>query len=129
MNRYRSAQSWRVLIGTLWDRTRVYVVDGYYVRTNLRNSQFWGGGHGYEDASIPKDEIWVERARVGGEDTGPIGTHEIIEYIFMKYCGLSYNEAHDRANSGERIERDLLKTTSRIRRYVRMARRAIAEGR
>ena len=91
------------LIGTLKDGTKVYEVDGAYVRDTI--STAWiGGGHGWQDAFIPMDEIWVEETPEE-HDYQAIFVHEVTEYILMRYGSWEYNKAHDMANSVEAILR------------------------
>jgi hypothetical protein len=89
-----------VEIGTLHDGTIVYQLDdeaGKYVRDNIEVS--WvGGGHGYEDDFIAKDEIWFEKER-------EMFVHEATELMGMKYGGMDYDQAHEMANSIEAIVR------------------------
>jgi len=100
--------SWKTFVGNLWDKTKVYLVNGEYVRDELKFAEFIGGGHGYWDKRIPKDEIWIEKEMAGAIDNGSMGVHEIIEYTLMKYKNMSYDEAHKIANSVETIIRELL---------------------
>ena len=86
-------------IHKLWDGTKVFLVDGDWVRDNM-NDEFIGGGHGFQDNYIPKDEIWSELVR-DPVDNKEILVHEIIEYIFMKYFHKNYDDSHEVANSVE----------------------------
>lgn len=100
--------SWKKLIGILWDGTKVFEVDGEYVRDNLEHTEFWGGAHHYEDDYVPENEIWVEKMKEERKDNPPIGVHEIFEWFQMKYLGTDYDHAHDKANSVEKIIRAFL---------------------
>jgi len=86
-------------IHKLWDGTKVFLVDGSWIRNNM-NEEFIGGGHGYQDNYISKDEIWSELVR-DPVDNKEILIHEIIEYIFMKYFHKDYDDSHEIANSVE----------------------------
>ena len=86
-------------IHKLWDGTKVFLVDGDWVRDNM-NDEFIGGGHGYQDDYIPEDEIWSEFV-VDPVDNKEILIHEIIEYIFMRYFHKKYDDSHEIANSVE----------------------------
>lgn len=92
-------------IAKLWDGTRIFLVDGSHVRDNV-NVAFFGGTHPkYEDCKTAK-EIWIEKGKSGSEES-KILVHEITEYILMKFCNMSYNKAHDIANSVENAVRTM----------------------
>jgi len=86
-------------IHKLWDGTKVFLVEGDWVRDNM-NDEFIGGGHGFQDDYIPEDEIWSEIVK-DPVDNKEILIHEIIEYIFMKYFHKDYDDSHEVANSVE----------------------------
>lgn len=78
--------------------TKVFAVDGVYVRDNL-DSDFCQGGNGYAYNFIPKDEIWIDDVLHVSEWPFII-YHECTESEFMKQ-GLSYDQAHDKAKAKE----------------------------
>ncbi len=85
---------------TLWDGTKIKIVNGNEIRNKIE-IDFIGGGHGYAyPGIIPKDEIWIEDME-SKEDMQDILIHEIIEYIFEKYANIKYNKAHNIANDVE----------------------------
>jgi len=86
----------------MFDGTVVYLVDGEYVRDNLDVDLIGGGHHFAYPSIIPKGEIWLCDV-----DPQPIATHEITEMLLMKYCGWSYEHAHEAANSCEAVIRSL----------------------
>lgn len=90
-------------LGQLNDDTLIYKVDGKYVRDHCA-VEWIGGGSGYENEFIDKNEIWVEH-ELDEEDTEAILVHEISEYLLMRYAGWAYKKAHEMANSVEQIIR------------------------
>jgi hypothetical protein len=103
-NKLRIASGgWKQFFNKLWDGTQIYIVDGNFVRSKLF-VDFVLGGHGYIYLFIPKNEIWIERT-ISQNDMKNNLTHEIIEYIFMKYLNYSYNRAHDITANVERVLR------------------------
>jgi hypothetical protein len=81
------------LLGVLDDGTRVYQVNGGYIR-NKFDYDFLLGGHGYiYPQFIPRDEIWVEY-NADWRDEYAIIAHEITEYRLMRYKHWSYKRAH-----------------------------------
>lgn len=55
---FRLSGPWKKPVSVLYDGTRVYKVDGDWVRNNL-SIIFGHGGHGMVHEFIPLDEIWV----------------------------------------------------------------------
>ena len=105
-------KSWKKFHGKLWEGTKIYIVDGNYVRNNIdigqKDSQFIEGGHSLVYDWMPQKppEIWVERV-INIEDMRDNLIHELIEYIQMKYLNLKYEESHDHALNFERLIRTL----------------------
>lgn len=102
--------SWKKFHGSLVDDTKIFVVDGNYIRDKLdihNKKQFINGGHGlvYPDY-IPKNEIWVEHM-INVQDEKMNLLHEIVEYLKMKYENLSYETAHKASLNIERLIRTL----------------------
>lgn len=94
-------------VATLWDGTRIYLVDGAQVRNDV-DVAFFGGAHPkYEDCKTQK-EIWIEKGK-GSQEEAKILVHEIIEYIMMKFVHMSYDRAHNIANSVENAVRQMAK--------------------
>jgi hypothetical protein len=90
-------------LGKLSDDTKIYEVDGQYVRDNI-SVEWIGGGHCKENDFIAHGEIWVEELP-DEEDEEKILVHEIVEYISMIYAGFKYDAAHELANSVEAVVR------------------------
>ena len=91
-------------LSSLWDDTKVFVINGNELRDNYE-TDFIGGGHGYVYPElIPKDEIWVEDME-SKNDQEEILMHEIVEWYMMKYQNKEYEEAHNIATSIERVIR------------------------
>jgi hypothetical protein len=84
------------LIGTLWDGTKIFLVDGAAVRSEV-STEFALGGHGLVTHGVPENEIWVEDS----EDADINLAHEILEHTLMKYEAYTYDQAHAAATSAE----------------------------
>lgn len=94
-------------VAKLWDGTKIFLVDGSKVRDDI-NVAFFGGTHPkYADCKTQK-EIWIEKGKSGAEES-KILVHEIIEYIMMKFVSMSYDRAHNIANSVENAVRQMAK--------------------
>lgn len=84
---------------TLDDGTKVYMVDGKYVRGNIF-IDFTQGGHGYVYPNfIAKDEIWLDNSNK--DEAEAVLLHELTERDLMKDKGMSYSEAHDISSAKE----------------------------
>jgi len=106
MKRYKplQEQASKNYLSSLWDGTKIFVVNGDEVRDNYE-TDFIGGGHGHVYPElIPKDEIWVESME-SKNDQEEILMHEIVEWYIMKYQNRQYEEAHGIATSIERAIR------------------------
>jgi len=93
-------------IDKLWDGTKVYLVDGAYVRDHFDTDFVWGGHHYAYPDFISKNEIWVEDMQ-NVDDQKDILAHELFEWFLMKYEKKSYEEAHKHALDFERSLRDI----------------------
>ena len=85
----------------LEDGTKVFLVNGGYVRDNFDVDWVWGGHH-FVYKWIPEDEIWVERHESDPHDTIALITHVVIEYKNMKYKKEKYPKAHENASLKEK---------------------------
>lgn len=90
-------------VDELWDGTKIYEIDGQFLRSNIDVDFVWGG-NGYAYDYIPKNEIWYEPTP-DKDEYKYILVHEITEYIFMKYKNEQYPDAHNKANSIEAVVR------------------------
>lgn len=102
----KNEKEWKRWFETLWDGTKIYIVDGPYIRDNMY-VDFTMGGHGYVYDFIPKDEIWLEEMLIKEDDSFDL-MHEIYEYTLMKYVkGFEkYEKAHDASANVEKVVRD-----------------------
>lgn len=118
-------ESWKKYEETLPDGTKLYLVDGTYIR-DVFEAKWYGGGHGYQDDFTPKTEIWVEIMK-NPEDTLMYKFHETVEHYEMK-TGKSYDDAHAVAtqkeaqlrrivNENPKIDVTKLKLTDAIEQY------------
>ena len=106
-----NSENWKFFCGELWDETKVYLVDGPYVRNHLGFTEFDEGGHWLWTNDngpnpIPKGEIWFEYT---GDPTDSMCNlvHEREEVWCMLYLDDPYDQAHDRALMFEKIIRRL----------------------
>ena len=102
--------SWKKYHDTIWDGTKIFIVDGDYVRSNVANTKengidFVEGGHDLVYKFIPKDEIWVEHM-VSKDDEKMNMVHEIYEHTLMKHLKMDYDKAHDHTQTVERAVRE-----------------------
>lgn len=81
------------------DSVSVRLVDGQTVRDEV-SVDFVEGGNSGRYSFVPEDEIWVE-AVMTPEDQAATVVHEFIEREHMLSDGLSYDDAHDVANTVE----------------------------
>ena len=82
---------------------KVFLVDGEQVRNTL-DIDFTLGSHYLVDDYIPSGEIWIEKSLSENEKQRIIA-HEIAEIEIMSE-GVSYEEAHKKANESERLVRE-----------------------
>ncbi|MDD5012654.1 MAG: hypothetical protein PHQ66_03375 [Candidatus Nanoarchaeia archaeon] len=80
----------------------VWIVDGKYIRDNI-DEEFTNFGQHYRFNFIPKDELWIDREGVPGEEKFYIN-YLLAENRFMAK-GISYSNAVDKANIIEKKER------------------------
>ena len=101
-------KNWKTSWGKLWDGTKIFVVDGPYVREKYF-IDYVEGGHGYVYTFIPKDEIWIERMD-NPVDQGMNLLHEVYEMTLMKYVPAKkgYDPAHECAANLESLVREAI---------------------
>ena len=108
--REKEETSWKKYHDTIWDGTKIYIVDGDYVRSNIANKKengidFVEGGHDLVYDLIPKGEIWVEHM-INDHDEKMNMLHEIYEHTLMKHMKMPYEEAHNDTQTVERAIRE-----------------------
>jgi hypothetical protein len=81
---------------------KVWIVDGEYIRDNI-DEEFTNFGQHYKFKFIPKNELWIDKERVPGEEKFFI-SYLLIENRLMAK-GMSYSRAVGRGNIFERGER------------------------
>lgn len=81
----------------------VYLVDGEYVRNNM-DVNFTEGGHYAVYDFIPEGEIWID-FDVTPSEVKFVIVHETIELYLMLEKDFEYDDAHDEANTVERMLR------------------------
>lgn len=87
------------LYKTLEDGTKVYLVDGTYIRDNV-DIDFTLGGHEYVyPRYIPKGEVWLDKD-INKIEIDNTLRHELTEREKM-VGGENYNTAHEKANKEE----------------------------
>ena len=85
-------------VGKIFDLD-VWVVDGEILR-NESDIDFCVGGNPARYIYVPAGEAWIEKTFTYTDFVATL-MHEFTEYIFMKFKGLSYDNAHDHANVAE----------------------------
>jgi hypothetical protein len=103
-------KKWKHYHDTIWDGTKIYIVDGNYVRSNIANTKengidFVEGGHDLVYKFIPKGEIWVEKM-LSKQDEKMNALHEIYEHTLQKHLHQSYDTAHENTQTVERAIRE-----------------------
>ena len=99
-------KGWKRPWGTMWDGTKIFIVDGPHVREKYF-VDYVEGGHGYVYKFIPKGEIWIEDME-NKFDQGMNLLHEIYELTLMKYVPAKkeYDPAHDCSANVESLIRE-----------------------
>lgn len=97
--KYKGMGIYKRLLYTTKDGIKVWLVDGEVVR-NTFGLKFIEGGHDIVYSFIPKGEVWIEKS-IKDSENAPVLLHELYERRLMESEGLSYNEAHDRAERRE----------------------------
>jgi hypothetical protein len=87
-------------IETLKDGTKVYTVDGTYVRDKIHDDFTEGGNYAAYPNFIPKGEIWIDKDQSQKDQKAAI-IHESTELHSMLKKGIDYSSAHDIANKAE----------------------------
>ncbi len=77
----------------------VWIVDGMHVRTNI-DREFTNFGQYYRFKFIPKNEFWIDKEKIGGEEDFYI-EHMLVENRLMEE-GMPYEQAIDKANRAEK---------------------------
>jgi len=80
----------------------VWEVDGDYIRTNI-DEEFTNYGQHYLFNFIPKNEFWIDKERVPGEERFYIDSMLVMNRLMAR--GMSHNDAAKRADRIERSER------------------------
>jgi hypothetical protein len=80
----------------------VWIVDGEYIRNNI-NEEFTNFGDHYQFNFIPKNEFWIDRERVPGEEKYYIDSMLVMNRLMAK--GVNRKEAIKKADAVERKER------------------------
>ena len=91
----------------------VWIVDGMYIRTNIER-EFTNFGQYYRFKFIPKNEFWIDKEKIGGEDDFYI-EHMLVENRLMEE-GMPYEQAIDKANRAEKkLRKEVLLAKEEIR--------------
>ena len=96
---------------------KVFIVDGEYIRENM-DEEFTNFGQHYRFKFIPKNELWIDKERVSGEEKFFIDYLLVENRLMAK--GISYDKAVDRGNIIERRERansKLMKRRIKLKKY------------
>ena len=87
------------LYRTLFDGTKVWLVNGEEVRNHTK-TDFIEGGHDYVYDFIPDGEVWLEDG-LNPEELPYILYHEVTERKLMKDKKMDYDDAHEIAADKE----------------------------
>jgi len=91
----------------------VWIVDGMYIRTNI-DREFTNFGQYYRFKFIPKNEFWIDKEKIGGEEDFYI-EHLLVENRLMEE-GMPYEQAIDKANRAEKkLRKEVLLAKEEIR--------------
>lgn len=96
---------------------KVWIVDGEYIRENM-DEEFTNFGQHYLFGFIPKNEFWIDKERVPGEEKYYINSMLTINRLLAK--GVSRGEAIKIADKEERSEREksqLVKKRIKLKKY------------
>lgn len=104
--KYVTDEQWSQVDRELWcivrlannAEAKVYYVDGFAFR-NFVDVGFVGGGHGYRDSYLHRDEIVIERMKNPHDEVAFLH-HELAE-ITGYIHGKEYEAAHKAANDSE----------------------------
>lgn len=88
------------------DELKVVLVDGEKIRKDV-DVDFTMGGNPSRYAYVPKGELWVEKS-LSLRDMVSTIVHESIEHRLMKNKGMSYGDAHEKANQIDETLRDAI---------------------
>lgn len=91
---------------------KVWIVDGEYIRENM-DEEFTNFGQHYLFGFIPKNEFWIDKERVPGEEKYYINSMLTINRLLAK--GVSRGEAIKIADKEERSEREKSQLKKRIK--------------
>ncbi len=80
----------------------IWIVDGRYIRENM-DEEFTNCAQHYQFSFIPKDEFWIDKERVPGEEKFYIDSMLTINKLMAK--GISRDMAIRKADALERRER------------------------
>jgi hypothetical protein len=81
---------------------KVFIVDGEYIRDNI-DEEFTNYGQNYQFKFVPKNELWIDKERVGWEYKYYVNSMLTINRLLSK--GISHGEAIKIADKEERSER------------------------
>ncbi len=81
----------------------VWIVDGNLIARDIYPEWIFGGND-MRYRFNPANEVWID-SRIGVEELETTIRHEVLERRLMKFSGLTYNKAHDRALAIEPVLR------------------------
>ena len=107
----------------------VWIVDGKYIRGEI-DEEFTNCGQYYEFKFIPKNEIWIDKERVPGEEKYYIDSMLVMNRLMTK--GVNHKEAVKRANAIEKRERaksglinNLIKSKKKKEEFIKIIHKKI----
>jgi hypothetical protein len=97
----------------------VWIVDGKYIRDKI-NEEFTNYGQSYLFSFIPKNEFWIDKEHIKGEERYYIGSMLLINRLMG--AGMPHKKAAKKADimeKGERAKSLLMKSLGRLKKYPR----------
>ncbi len=96
---------------------KVFIVDGEYIRKNM-DEEFTNFGQRYLFNFIPKNEFWIDKERISGEEKYYINSMLTINKLLAK--GMKQDDAikiADQKEKSERAKSKLMKKRIKLRKY------------
>ncbi|MDP2947218.1 MAG: hypothetical protein Q8N88_03815 [Nanoarchaeota archaeon] len=93
----------------------VWIVDGCYIREHI-DEEFTNYGQHYRFKFIPKNELWIDRARKSGEEKYYIDSMLVMHRLIAE--GISHNKAAkiaDKIEQRERAKSELMQQELKIK--------------
>lgn len=95
---------------------KVWIVNGKYIRNNI-DEEFTNFGQHYDFSFIPKNEFWIDKERIPGEEKYFIETMLVMNRLMAKGAGINKAaKIADRIERRERSKSKLMKKEMKIKK-------------